>query len=117
MERAESGYELAQNIMEYYSDMFNECIDVASPSQQFLSDNLQSFVNYPSKTTVGIAPKFTSNRKFLANLLSTTAFKKMLAADEEELTKEFVRKLRYCDATIMDQGTYGTLHCAWHDTQ
>lgn len=66
-------------------------------------DNIHDFINFPSKTTVGFAPKFTNNRKFFANLLSAPAFKEMLANDEDELKRDIIKKLQYCDQAIMDQ--------------
>ncbi|CAB3257717.1 unnamed protein product [Arctia plantaginis] len=73
-------------------------------------DDLKSFVNYPSKTTVGFAPKFTGNRKFFANMISTLGFKEMLANDEEDLRKDFVKKLRYCDNAVMDENIMPELY-------
>lgn len=73
-------------------------------------DDLKSFVNYPSKTTVGFAPKFTTNRKFFANMISTTAFKDMVAKDEEEIRRHFVGKLKYCDDVTMDENIIRDLY-------
>ncbi|KAI8424381.1 hypothetical protein MSG28_002907 [Choristoneura fumiferana] len=70
---------------------------------KFLFDDLQTFVNFPAKTTVGFAPKFTTNRKFFANLISTPAFKEILAKDEIELRKNLVKKLQFCDSAVMNQ--------------
>lgn len=72
-------------------------------SFRFLFDDLQTFVNFPAKTTVGFAPKFTTNRKFFANLISTPAFKEILAKDEIELRKNLVKKMQFCDSAVMNQ--------------
>lgn len=60
-------------------------------------------MNFPAKTTVGFAPKFTTNRKFFANLISTPAFKEILAKDEIELRKNLVKKMQFCDSAVMNQ--------------
>lgn len=52
---------------------------------------------------MGFAPKFTSNRKFFANMISTVEFKNTLQKDEEELRRGLIKKMRYCDSVIMDQ--------------
>lgn len=93
----------------YLSDRFSD-----QPSQypyflyqkcfcRFLIDDVQRFVNYPSKTTVGLATKFTANRKFFANMITTTAFKEMLSKDAEEIWNNLIKKLKYCDEVVMDQ--------------
>ncbi|KAF9414107.1 hypothetical protein HW555_007866 [Spodoptera exigua] len=83
--------------------MYLKCVNSAMPSMRFAADDLKSFVIYPSKTTVGFLPKFTSNRRFFANMISTPEFRNALAKDEEELRADLMRKMRYCDSVVMDQ--------------
>ncbi|XP_022825574.1 uncharacterized protein LOC111355753 [Spodoptera litura] len=90
--------------------MFDRCINSAMPSMKFATDDLKSFVNYPSKTTVGFAPKFTSNRKFFANMISTPEFRNTLARDEEELRQDLIKKMKYCDVVVMDQDLLPALY-------
>ncbi|CAB3257714.1 unnamed protein product [Arctia plantaginis] len=85
-----------------FQHMFITCAMSTMPEQHFKSGELKNFVNYPPKTTIGLAPKFTSNRKYFANLISSIGFKTMLANDEEEIRRDKVRKLKYCDKVIMD---------------
>jgi hypothetical protein len=35
-------------------------------------------------------------------MLGTAAFKDMLANDDEELRKDFRKKMKYCDEAVMD---------------
>lgn len=70
---------------------------------RFHPDDIQKFINFPSKTTVGTAPKFTMNRKFFANMLSSAGFKQMVEEDEEALKKDLIKKLKYCDEATMDK--------------
>lgn len=72
-------------------------------SYSFMIDNVQSHINYPAKTTVGIGVKFTNNRRYFANLISTPQFKEMLAKDEEALRNGFIEKMKYCNDVIMDK--------------
>ncbi|XP_050562370.1 uncharacterized protein LOC118268142 [Spodoptera frugiperda] len=90
--------------------MFAGCISSSMPSMKFARDDLKSFVNYPSKTTVGFAPKFTSNRKFFANMISTPEFRNTLAKDEEELRQDLIRKMKFCDSVVMDQDLLQALY-------
>lgn len=43
-------------------------------------------------------------------MISTRGFKDMLANDEEELRKDFVKKLRYCDNAVMDENLISELY-------
>ncbi|XP_047022567.1 uncharacterized protein LOC124631963 [Helicoverpa zea] len=86
-----------------FYEMYMTCVNSEIPSMKFATDDLKSFVNYPSKTTVGFAPKFTSNRRFFANMVSHPEFRNTLARDEEELRAAMIRKMRYCDSVVMDQ--------------
>lgn len=36
-------------------------------------------------------------------MISNTAFKEMITKDEEYITTNFVEKLKFCDAAVMDQ--------------
>lgn len=64
---------------------------------------MQQFINRPARTTVGLAPKFTANRKFFANMITTSAFKEMLSKDEDEIWASLIKKIKYCDQVVMDQ--------------
>ncbi|CAB3239295.1 unnamed protein product [Arctia plantaginis] len=75
-----------------FQHMFITCAMSTMPEQHFKSGELKNFVNYPPKTTIGLAPKFTSNRKYFANLISSIGFKTMLANDEEEIRRDKVFK-------------------------
>lgn len=71
---------------------------------RFLTDNLQSFIYSPARTTVGFPPKYvTTNRKFFANLISTKYYKAMIRQDERTVKKNLIKKLEYCDEMIMDE--------------
>lgn len=70
---------------------------------RFLTDNLQSFLYSPPRTTVGLEHKYTSNRKFFANLISHKFFKAMVREDESKLQRDIIKKLEYCDEAVMDQ--------------
>lgn len=64
---------------------------------------MKAFLYSPQRTTVGLAHKYTSNRKFFANLISHKAFKTMLQEDEAKLQRDIIKKLEYCDNAVMDQ--------------
>lgn len=66
-------------------------------------DNLQGFIFSPARTTVGFAPKFVTNRKFFANLISTKFFKSMIHQDEKAVLMNLVKKMEFCDEMIMDE--------------
>ncbi|KPJ19516.1 hypothetical protein RR48_11143 [Papilio machaon] len=83
--------------------MFQQCVETFMPNEHFIMDNLFGYVNYPMKTTVGSSPDFTSNRKFFANLISTPAFKEMLAKDTREIRMSYYLKMKYCDVAVLDQ--------------
>lgn len=70
---------------------------------RFLADNLHSYVNALSKTTVGYAPQFTANRKFFANMINTPAFKKMLENDLKSLHQNILDKVKFCDQSVVTQ--------------
>ncbi|KAL0832829.1 hypothetical protein ABMA28_000989 [Loxostege sticticalis] len=93
----------AQTISYNFYNLFQRCRSSAMPNQQFHPDDIQKFINFPSKTTVGTAPKFTMNRKFFANMLSSAGFKQMVEEDEEALKKDLIKKLKYCDEATMDK--------------
>lgn len=59
---------------------------------------------------MGFAPRFTSNRKFFANLLSTPEFKNMVETDEKELRQNLINKMKYCDSVVMDEGLLQTMY-------
>ncbi|KAJ8727598.1 hypothetical protein PYW07_001717 [Mythimna separata] len=101
--RVNEGVDIVFHTTTYFFMMFSNCVATTMPSKKFALDDLKNFVNYPSITTVGYAPKFTSNRKFFANLLSSPEFKKVLEADEKELRKNMVMKMQYCDSLVMDE--------------
>ncbi|XP_053603635.1 uncharacterized protein LOC128671300 [Plodia interpunctella] len=94
--------EIAEVVKNAFISMFMRCVSTPM-NNQFSIDNLQSFVNYESKTTVGFAPKFTGNRRFFANMIGTPQFKNMLEEDEEQLRKSMVQKMKYCDEVVMDE--------------
>ncbi|CAH2071222.1 unnamed protein product, partial [Iphiclides podalirius] len=94
---------IAKNAINSFLEMFLLCLETPMSNQQFLTDDLHGFVNYPMKTTVGISPKYTSNRKFFANLMNTPAFKEILAKDINKMRLDFYKKLKYCDEATMDQ--------------
>ncbi|XP_045494496.1 uncharacterized protein LOC123693443 [Colias croceus] len=102
-QRKTEGNEIAESVMTELIDMFIKCYSTSMPNQRYFVDNINIYINTPSKTTVGVADKFTTNRKFFANMISTTAFKNMLATDVKELKKNMAKKLRYCDDSIMNQ--------------
>lgn len=64
---------------------------------------MQAFIFSPARTTVGFAPKFVTNRKFFANLISTKFYKSMIREDEKVVKQNFVKKLEFCDEMIMDE--------------
>lgn len=64
---------------------------------------MKAFLYSPQRTTVGLAHKYTSNRKFFANLIYHKAFKAMLQEDESKLQRDIIKKLEYCDNVVMDQ--------------
>lgn len=70
---------------------------------RFLVDNLQAYIFSPARTTVGFGPKFVTNRKFFANLISTKFYKTMINQDELTVKKNLVKKMEFCDEMIMDE--------------
>lgn len=64
---------------------------------------MKAFLYSPQRTTVGLAHKYTSNRKFFANLIYHKAFKTMLQEDENKLQRDVIKKYEYCDNVVMDQ--------------
>ncbi|XP_045490059.1 uncharacterized protein LOC123690548 [Pieris rapae] len=100
--KQDEGFGIAREIVRNFKNMFFECTVTSMPQQNFFVDNVQVFINSPSKTTVGVGEKFTTNRKFFANMISTTAFKTMLDHDVKELKKDIVSKLKFCDDAIMN---------------
>ncbi|XP_068631364.1 uncharacterized protein [Battus philenor] len=102
-ERVSKGFSIAFEIANVFYEMFQQCVDTNMPNEHFLTDNLHGYVYYPMKTTVGSSPKFTSNRKFFANLINTPGFKETLAKDVWEMRMAFYNKMKYCDEAILDQ--------------
>ncbi|XP_023942453.2 uncharacterized protein LOC112048973 [Bicyclus anynana] len=94
---------IANDVFGEYYHMFDECINTPMSNQRFMVDNLNSYINDFSKTTVGYAPLFTSNRKFFANMLNTAAFKNMMEKDINTLHLNYLEKMKFCDESVMDQ--------------
>ncbi|KAJ8733262.1 hypothetical protein PYW08_001560 [Mythimna loreyi] len=101
--RIQEGVEVVLETTVYFYSMFAQCMQSAMPSKKYALDDLKTYVNYPSITTVGYAPRFTSNRKFFANMLNSPEFKSVLAADERQLKENMVMKMKYCDSVVMDE--------------
>ncbi|XP_063392265.1 uncharacterized protein LOC134677767 [Cydia fagiglandana] len=85
-----------------FFDLYTECVH-STIKQDLIIDDIQSYLFYPAKTTVGYAPKFTQNRRFFANLIGTPEFHRMLNKDLEKLRGSFVEKLKKCDSIVMDE--------------
>ncbi|KOB64743.1 DNA ligase [Operophtera brumata] len=60
-------------------------------------------MNPASITTVGLSVKYTTNRKFFANLLTTPEFMAMLAKDVAEIEQNQNKKMKYCEDVVMDE--------------
>ncbi|CAK1598836.1 unnamed protein product [Parnassius mnemosyne] len=101
--RLSAAFQIAFETTSNFYEMFEQCVNTPMPNQQFITDNLHNFVNYPMKTTVGFNPKYSSNRKFFANMISTPAFKEILTKDVYEMRIGYLKKMKYCDEAIMDQ--------------
>ncbi|XP_039750091.1 uncharacterized protein LOC120626598 [Pararge aegeria] len=97
--------QIANEVFNHYKVLFLVCIETPMSNQRFLVDNLHSYINAFSKTTVGYAPQFTSNRKFFANMINTAVFKNMLEKDVVTLQKNFLEKMKFCCSSVMNQDT------------
>ncbi|CAH2105794.1 unnamed protein product [Euphydryas editha] len=86
-----------------YDDIYTQCFETSMPNQRYMADNLHSYVNAFSKTTVGYSPQFTANRKFFANMINTLAFKKMLTKDIKSLHQNILEKIQFCDQSVLTQ--------------
>nr|XP_034829667.1 uncharacterized protein LOC117986853 [Maniola hyperantus] len=101
-ERITAALKIATDVYGNYKQMFTSCLKTSMSNQRFLVDNLHSYINAFSKTTVGYAPQFTGNRKFFANMINTATFKNVLEKDVATLQTNFVEKMKFCDSSVMD---------------
>ncbi|CAG9559920.1 unnamed protein product [Danaus chrysippus] len=108
--RTTEGFNIAYEVFDLYLRMFEHCYSTSMPNQRFLVDNLHSYINAYSKTTVGYAPVFTDNRKFFANMINTADFKRTLQKDVAVLQSNIVEKMKFCDDSIMTESALKSLY-------
>ncbi|XP_032513026.1 uncharacterized protein LOC116766992 [Danaus plexippus] len=108
--KATEGFQIASQVFDLYLRMFEHCYSTSMPNQRFLVDNLHSYINAYSKTTVGYAPVFTDNRKFFANMINTADFKRTLQRDIAVLQHNIVQKMKFCDDSIMTESALKSLY-------
>ncbi|XP_047528901.1 uncharacterized protein LOC125065378 [Vanessa atalanta] len=101
--RVQQASKVAKGVFDTYWKLYITCIITSMPHERFMSDNLHSYINAFSKTTVGHAPQFTANRKFFANMISTPAFKKTLMKDIRVLQNNLLEKIKFCDESVVNQ--------------
>ncbi|XP_045765502.1 uncharacterized protein LOC123867497 [Maniola jurtina] len=101
-QRVAAALKIAMPVYGNYKQLFTLCLKTSMSNQRFLVDNLHSYINAFSKTTVGYAPQFTGNRKFFANMINTAAFKNTLEKDVATIQRNFVEKMKFCDSSVMD---------------
>ncbi|XP_061710982.1 uncharacterized protein LOC133520527 [Cydia pomonella] len=102
-EKFNEAYVIAKDVLSDFFELFQACMESTMANQNFIIDDLQSYLFYPAKTTVGYAPKFTSNRRFFANLIGTPEFHHMMDKDLVKLKENYIRKLKACDVIVMDE--------------
>ncbi|XP_046963475.1 uncharacterized protein LOC124532564 [Vanessa cardui] len=101
--RVEHATKVAKTVFLTYWDRYISCFTTSMPHERFMSDNLHSYINAFSKTTVGHAPQFTANRKFFANMISAPAFKRTLMKDISVLQNNILEKIKFCDESVVNQ--------------
>ncbi|XP_050343563.1 uncharacterized protein LOC126769055 [Nymphalis io] len=101
--RIQHATKVAKGVFQAYANLYYSCITTSMPHDRFMADNLHSYINAFSKTTVGHAPQFTANRKFFANMISAPAFKKILTKDVSVLQNNLLDKIKFCDESVVNQ--------------